>query len=140
MFKEERLILKISIFLILVLSTTLYFGQKETINAILNLVSLNNVQAIKFVEDLFLVENALIPAKFNFVMGIIGYILCLLLFIINRMLLKPKRKKVMVSGIILLILGFLEIILLDISVVGWLAGPMLMISGFLVYKKSYSFM
>ncbi len=140
MFKEERLLLKLSIFLILILSTTLYFGQVETIFKTLTFFGLTSEPAIKFVENLLLIENAFLPEKINIIIGINGYIIAFIIFIINRLLVKPKRKKVIFSGITLLILGFLEMILLDISVVGWLAGPIIMISGFLIYKKSFYFM
>ncbi|MDD2370548.1 MAG: hypothetical protein PHQ32_00905 [Firmicutes bacterium] len=140
MFKEERILLKLSILLILALSTTLYFGQQETILATLNLFGLNSNQAIKFVENLFLIEHALFPEQFNIYMGILGYISTLVVFIATRLLIKPKMKRVFIAGISLIILGFIDMIILDISVIGWLAGPMIMIAGFLIYRKSYYYL
>ncbi len=140
MFKEERILLKLSLVLILALSTTLYFGQQETILAALTFFGLNSAQAIKFIENLFFVENALIPEQFNIYIGIVGYISSLFIIIILRILVKPKRKFVIFAGVASLILGFTYMVILDISVVGWLAGPMMMIAGFLLYKKSYYYL
>ena len=136
MFKEEKILIRLSLLLLLLLSTTLYFGQSEVINYWLSFFGLNTIQAIEFVENLFLVENGLFPSKFNMYMGILGYLFSFNLVVILRILVKPKRKHVIFSGVLLLTMGFIEMFLMDISVIGWLAGPMLMIAGFLLYRKS----
>lgn len=139
MFKEEKILIRLSLLLLLLLSTTLYFGQSEVIYYWLSFFGLNTVQAIEFAENIFLVENGLFPEKFNIYMGILGYIFSFNLIIILRILVKPKRKHVIFSGVSLLTMGFIEMFLMDISVIGWLAGPMLMIAGFLLYRKSRLF-
>ena len=139
MFKEEKILIRLSLLLLLLLSTTLYFGQSEVINYWLSFFGLNTIQAIKFVENLFLVENGLFPSKFNMYMGILGYLFSVNLIILLRILVKPKRKHVIFAGVSLLTMGFIEMFLMDISVIGWLVGPMLMIAGFLLYRKSRLF-
>lgn len=139
MFRDEKLLIRISLFLLLCLSTTLYFGQQEIISFFLDFVGFNSLQAKEFVGNLFIVENEFFSSEVNIYLGVIGYILSFILFIILVFLKKPKRKAVLFSGIALLSLGFLEMIFLDISVVGWLVGPMMMIAGFLIYKKSRLF-
>lgn len=139
MFRDEKILIKVSILLLITLSTTLYFGQSEVINTWLNLIGLNSYQAIEFVENLFIVENEFFSSEVNLYLGIIGYFLSFILIFILRLLKKPKRKHVVFSGVALLTLGFSEMIFLDISVVGWLTGPIMMIAGFLIYKKSRLF-
>ncbi|KAF0091588.1 MAG: hypothetical protein FD141_1377 [Fusobacteria bacterium] len=136
MFRDEKLLIRLSLFLLIALSTTLYFGQSEVINSWLNFFGLNSAQAILFIENLFVVENEFIPKEANVYLGMIGYMLSLILLFILRTLRKTKGKRVVFTGVTLLTLGFIEMIFLDISVVGWLAGPMMMIAGFLLYKKS----
>lgn len=139
MFRDEKLLIRVSLFLLLCLSTTLYFGQLEVISFFLDFVGFNSLQAKEFVGNLFIVENEFFSSEVNIYLGVIGYILSFILFIILVFLKKPKRKVVLFSGVALLSLGFLEMIFLDISVVGWLVGPMMMIAGFLIYKKSRLF-
>lgn len=139
MFRDEKLLIKIAMVLLLALSTTLYFGQREVIGTWLDLIGLNSLQAIGFVENIFIVENEFFSSEANEYLGLAGYFLSFLLLVILRLLKKPKRKIVVISGVSLLIIGFIEMILLDISVVGWLLGPMMMIAGFLIYKKSRLF-
>jgi hypothetical protein len=139
MFRDEKILIRVSILLLISLSTTLYFGQDEFINVWMNFFGLNSSEAIEFVKNLFIVENEFFSKNVNVYLGIIGYFISFILVFILRLLRKPKRKYVIFAGVSLLILGFIEMILLDISVVGWLAGPMIMIAGFLIYKKSRLF-
>lgn len=139
MFRDEKILIRVSIFLLISLSTTLYFGQSEVINSWMSFFGLNSSQAIVFIENLFIVENEFFSKDVNVYLGIIGYFFSLLLFLTLVFLRKPKRKRVVFTGISLLILGFIEMIFLDISVIGWLVGPMMMIAGFLIYKKSRLF-
>jgi hypothetical protein len=139
MFRDEKILIRVSIFLLISLSTTLYFGQNEVINYWMSFFGLNSSQAIVFIENLFIVENEFFSKDVNVYLGVIGYFFSFLLFLTLGILRKPKRKRVVFTGISLLILGFIEMILLDISVIGWLVGPMMMIAGFLIYKKSRLF-
>lgn len=139
MFRDEKLLIRVSLFLLIILSTTLYFGQSEVINNWMSFFGLDSAQAILFVENLFIVENEFFSKEVNSFLGIIGYFFSFILTFILRVLRKPKRKLIVFAGISLLSLGFLEMIFLDISVVGWLIGPMMMIAGFLLYKKSRLF-
>ncbi len=139
MFRDEKFLIRFSLFLLITLSTTLYFGQSEVINALMSFFGFDSVQAIKFVENLFIIENEFFPKEINRYLGIIGYLLSLILLFLLRLLKKPKRKHVVFAGVTLLSLGFFEMIFLDISVVGWLSGPIMMITGFLLYKKSFYF-
>ena len=139
MFKEEKILLTTSFFLLLVLSTTLYFGQEEVITYLVGFLGIDSYQAVLFLENLFVVENEFFVREFNFYMGLFGYVLSLLLLLMMRVIKKPKRKQIAFAGSALLLLGFLQMILMDISVIGWLIGPMMMISGFLLYRKSFLF-
>jgi hypothetical protein len=139
MFRDEKILIRVSLFLLLSLSTTLYFGQNLVINYWMSFLGLNSSQAIVFIENLFIVENEFFSKDVNVYLGVIGYFFSFLLFLTLGILRKPKRKRVVFTGISLLILGFIEMILLDISVIGWLVGPMMMIAGFLIYKKSRLF-
>lgn len=139
MFKEEKILIRLSLLLLLALSTTLYFGQSEVIYSWLSFFGLNSPQAIKFVENLFLIENGLFSDDLNRYMGILGYLFSLNLVVLLRILSKPKRKHVIFAGVSLLLMGFIEMFLMDISVIGWLVGPMMMIAGFLMYRKSRLF-
>lgn len=139
MFKDEKILIRVSFFLLIILSTTLYFGQNEVINSWMSFFGLNSSQAVVFFENLFIVENEFFSKDANVYLGIIGYFFSFLLFLILGILRKPKRKHVVFTGISLLILGFKVMILLDISIIGWLVGSMMIIAGFLIYKKSRLF-
>lgn len=139
MFRDEKILIRVSFILLISLSTTLYFGQNEVINAWMSFFGLNSSQAILFIENLFIIENEFFSSDVNVYLGIIGYFFAFLLLLFLVILRKPKRKHVVFVGVSLLILGFMEMILLDISVIGWLTGPIMMIAGFLTYKKSRLF-
>lgn len=139
MFRDEKLLIRSSLILLICLSTTLYFGQLDVISACLEFVGFNSLEAKEFVGNIFIVENEFFSSEFNRYSGVIGYFISFMLIVILILLKKPKRKYVIISGVILLALGFLEMILLDISVVGWLIGSMMIIAGFLIYRKSSLF-
>ncbi len=139
MFRDEKILISLSLVLLIALSSTLYFGQTEVIFGFLNFFGLNSTQAIDFIENLFIIENEFFPKDATVYLGSIGYLLSFILLFILKILSKPKRKKVVLAGVSLLLLGFFEMIFLDISVVGWLVGPIMMITGFLLYKKSRLF-
>lgn len=139
MFRDEKFLIRLSLFLLIILSTTLYFGQSEVINAWMNFFGFDSSQAIIFVENIFIVENEFFSKEVNSYLGTIGYFFSFILLFILRILRKHKRKYIVFAGVSLLSLGFIEMIFLDISVAGWLVGPMMMIAGFLIYKKSRLF-
>ena len=140
MFKEEKILHQLSTLLILALSTTLYFGQKETIHVVLSFLGLYSKEALVFIENLFILEHAMIPARFDQYMGIAGYLLTLIMVFLALLMRRPKRKHVAFTGIALVTMGCMAMFILDISVIGWLSGSMMMISGFLTYKKSRLFL
>lgn len=140
MFREEKILHRLSTLLILALSITLYFGQSETIHVVLSFLGLDSSEAIAFVENLFIVEHAMIPARFDQYMGIAGYVLTSIMIFLAVLMRRPKRKHVAFTGVALVIMGFVVMFVLDISVIGWLCGSMMMISGFLTYKKSRLFL
>lgn len=137
MFKEEKVLIRISIILLIALSLTLYLGQKTTIVSWLDFFGINNKQSLKFMGNLFYIEHALFPLEFNKYIGILGFTISSFLLLIIRWIVKPKRKKIMIIGVALMLIGFAEMFLLDISIIGWLVGPMLIIAGFMLYRKSH---
>lgn len=135
MFKEERILCWSSLGLLFVLSLSRLIGLKLFLDKILDTLGIHNPFVARFLLDLFQVESTIFTDGLARPAAFAGFGFCLLIVLTLLLIRKPGYKKLTIAGVILVSSGFLEMVLLDISVVGWLAGPMMMIAGFLLYRK-----
>ena len=139
MFKEEKILAAAALFLLLVLSLSLFMGLESFLDLIDNSLGADNTQVRSFLFNLLVVENTVLTDGSAAPTGLLGFGFSLLVAAGLLVVRKTGRRRVMAVAIMFILVGFLEMVLLDISVVGWLAGPMLMISGFLMLNKMRRF-
>ena len=139
MFKEEKILAATALFLLLVLSLSLFMGLESFLDLIVSSLGADNPQVRAFLFNLLVVENTVLTDGADTPTGLLGFGFCFLVLVGLLAVRSKGRRRVLGAGILFIILGFLEMVLLDISVVGWLAGPMLMISGFLLLHKIRSY-
>lgn len=136
MFKEEIRLLWASVVMLVLESISLFFGQEQVLLWLYGFFNLNHPSGREFLGNLLRIEGWMYERGQTYLAGIIGFGLTLMILIGLLMLHKHGRKRTLWLGLIFLVLGFIEVLAMDISILGWLSGSMLIMAGFLLTRKS----
>lgn len=136
MFKEEIRLLWASVVMLVLESISLFFGQERVLLWLYGFFNLNHPSGREFLGNLLRIEGWMYEGGQTHLAGIIGFGLTLMILFGLLMLHKHGRRRTFWLGLVFLVLGFIEVLAMDISILGWLSGSMLIMAGFLLARKS----
>ena len=138
--REERVLAILGLIMIIIMTCTIYFGLNNVVNTIDNMFVVKNANLQHILINMMMIEQFDMwtneTQMRTIYYGIIISFSVLIGLVFTR---RTSSKMLKFSGVIFLLSGLAEMILLGTSIIGWTAGPMLMIAGFLCVYNSKNY-
>lgn len=136
MLKEEKIFLKVAWFMLLLLTFTLYLGQLKFMDSLFALMGVDNPMVYGFIFNIIRIEGWMYPPQQTLIPAILGLGLSFISLLGLILMRKITHKRCFLNGLLFLILGFIEVLFMDISILGWMSGSLFIIGGFFLIQKS----
>ncbi|AMP20870.1 hypothetical protein AZF37_06540 [endosymbiont 'TC1' of Trimyema compressum] len=138
--REERVLATLGLIMIIIMTCTIYFGLNNVVNTIDNMFVVKNANLQHMLTNMMTIEQFDMWTNETQMRTIYGIIISFSVLVGLVFARRNSSKMLKFSGVIFLLSGLAEMILLGTSIIGWTAGPMLMIAGFLcVYNSKNHF-
>ena len=138
--REERVLATLGLIMIIIMTCTIYFGLDNVVNTIENMFIVKNISLHHMLINMMTIEQSDIWVNETKIRTIYGIYISFAVLIGLMFARRTSSKMLKFSGVVFLLSGLTEMILLGTSIIGWIAGPMLMIAGFLcVYNSKNHF-
>lgn len=128
--RKERVLATLGLIMIIMMTGTIYFGLSNVVNIVDNMFIVKNTNLQHIFANIITIEQFDMWANETQIRTIYGIIISFFVLIGLVFARTTSSKKLKFSGVIFILSGLAEMILLGTSIIGWLAGPMLMIAGF----------
>lgn len=136
MLKKSRRIAVIGFIISIVVTFVVYFGEKVIYDFLVHF--LKQVKVVNFLRNFIQVEHAIIYTKFM----ILAIAIVILGLIITGLILTHKAyyRRVVVGGSLFFAAGVLEMAALGVSILGWIAGCLLLIGGIMCIRAARDYL
>lgn len=138
--REERVLATLGLVMTIMMTCTIYFGLENVVNTIENMFVVKNGSLNHLLTNMMTIEQADKWIDETQIRTMYGLVISFAVLIGLMFARRTSSKMLRFSGVVFLLSGLAEMILLGTSIIGWTAGPMLMIAGFLcVYNSKNHF-